>query len=789
MFRSKTIKAYRIYFVSEFYESIMEIFIDKNFVQFESVNSNLNDSFEKKNMNKLYIEIKKNIDDIEQAYKIIEKYDKKVNILTDFQKEEIMKDLLNESHDNENKYLKFEFEERIRKKLQSLIINYRDYDLLKEKIIDLEESEKVYKLIEKYYGINEFDRTNNNLSLINHLILLIDNKKYFDFKKFIFRITRGHYIEETKEIKDKKVVFISFQDSSYISSRLNLYIKNYELKNFKIPLNNKDIKKEFSHIKYELKNLKELKKKLKLNIDTDIYILQKQENGKNFNNLNEYKLLIKTSFFLQEEKKKFIQKTNSTEGLLWVEEENTQFLKQTINYIEKKFQTPVTINLSKASKYIKPTSFIKNDFTGAFLKIDKLYSMSSYKEINPSFFGLVFFPFMFGVMFGDIGHGFLLFSISICLFVKRKVINKDLNEFKWMLLFMSLFSIFCGFIYNDFFSVPFVIQKSCYFFKGEEVFRKTNCVYNFGIDYIWKISKNENQFLNSFKMKTSIIFGVTHMILAMLMDGLNLLYFKHYLDFFIVFIPKMIFFISIFGYMCFSIILKWFMDYSKNPGSSPSIISQFINFINKPDNLLFESQYQIQHILFIIAVCSLITLFLAKPIITTIVKAFKNRKKKKQYIELTTIREHEDLSIKSNYENISLIDSDDFQEEEDHKDEGIEHLIESIEFILGSISNTASYLRLWALSLAHSQLSQVFLTMILYPFLNSENGYFFNTIGIVIAFPMFLMITFFVLIVMDCMECFLHALRLHWVEFQNKFVIGDGKEFVGLSKFSIISDF
>ena len=108
----------------------------------------------------------------------------------------------------------------------------------------------------------------------------------------------------------------------------------------------------------------------------------------------------------------------------------------------------------------------------------------------------------------------------------------------------------------------------------------------------------------------------------------------------------------------------------------------------------------------------------------------------------------------------------------------INQVIYSIEFILGTVSNTASYLRLWALSLAHAQLSKVFFEKTLKQ--NISDGDYYFGLGFVLMLVGYFVLanmTLFVLIGMDFMECFLHTLRLHWVEFQNKFYHADGYQF------------
>merc|ERR1711918_218888 len=97
----------------------------------------------------------------------------------------------------------------------------------------------------------------------------------------------------------------------------------------------------------------------------------------------------------------------------------------------------------------------------------------------------------------------------------------------------------------------------------------------------------------------------------------------------------------------------------------------------------------------------------------------------------------------------------------------IHSMIHTIEFVLGTVSNTASYLRLWALSLAHGQLSEVFFNLCFSQFVNvfaMESSVAMAAFAFVL-FPVFWTVTFGVIMWMDALECTLHTLRLHWVEF------------------------
>lgn len=89
-----------------------------------------------------------------------------------------------------------------------------------------------------------------------------------------------------------------------------------------------------------------------------------------------------------------------------------------------------------------------------------------YKEVNPAIFAQVTFPFLFGVMFGDMGHGTLLLIFGLGLvFMNEKLKGtaaEPLLMARYILTMMGFFAIFNGLIYNEVFSMPVEFFQSCY---------------------------------------------------------------------------------------------------------------------------------------------------------------------------------------------------------------------------------------------------------------------------------------------------------------------------------------
>lgn len=107
---------------------------------------------------------------------------------------------------------------------------------------------------------------------------------------------------------------------------------------------------------------------------------------------------------------------------------------------------------------------------------------------------------------------------------------------------MGVFAFYCGFIYNEFAALRMPIFNSCYNMEEKDNQMQVNrfttdCVYPFGIDPVWGVASNDLMFLNSFKMKMSIILGILQMSLGIFLKGANAISFRKPLDFFFEFVP------------------------------------------------------------------------------------------------------------------------------------------------------------------------------------------------------------------------------------------------------------
>lgn len=133
----------------------------------------------------------------------------------------------------------------------------------------------------------------------------------------------------------------------------------------------------------------------------------------------------------------------------WVPEKDTEnFAKQfqKLPGVDCVFET-----IEEAGNVEPPTNLINNKVLKPFENYVEMYGLPLYNEIDPTPIVAITYSIIFGIMFGDLGQGFVILLIALFMKYKKKMFLGDI------MIRCSIFSMIFGFLYNSVFGYESVL--------------------------------------------------------------------------------------------------------------------------------------------------------------------------------------------------------------------------------------------------------------------------------------------------------------------------------------------
>jgi V-type H+-transporting ATPase subunit a len=470
---------------------------------------------------------------------------------------------------------------------------------------------------------------------------VIPRERIASFERILWRTLRGNLYMNQSEIPEpiinpenneesNKNVFIIFAHGNDIIAKIRKISESLGADLYSVDENSELRRDQIREVNTRLSDLASVLRNTKSTLDAELTAISR--------NLAAWMVIIKKEKATYQTLNKFSydhqRKTLIAEA--WAPTNYLGLIKSTLQDVNDRagLSVPTIVNQIKTTK-TPPTYFKTNRFTLAFQTIIDAYGTIKYREVNPALPTIVTFPFLFAVMFGDFGHGTLLFLAAMAMiYYERKLQRSKLDELfsmifygRYIVLLMGIFSMYTGLIYCDAFSKELPLFKSMWKWdtndKNEYLGTSTRVegyTYPFGLDWRWHDTDNDLLFSNSYKMKLSILLGWCHMTFSLMWSLVNARYFATPIDIWGNFVPGMIFFQSIFGYLSFSIVYKWSVDWAAIGRAPPSLLNMLIFMFLKPgtledpENPLYKGQAGVQVVLVLAALLMVPIMLFLKPL-------------------------------------------------------------------------------------------------------------------------------------------------------------------------------